>query len=505
MKQNWRLLNKVLRIICIVIVFAEEVTSTELDLKQVIELALKNNPSVIAEELELHNQSSEVKKHQAEYIPCFLISGNTSITEDQPGFEGLRINGRHFSASIKQKIPLGGEFTISNSYQHNTYSSYESDITSYRFTNYNLESYHTTSTVPGKNVYLRESALSFTQPVLKSGLWGPAFFEIKTAQQQRVLQEWHLGQMRMELIENVKLAFYEVVKYKRQVEVAEEGKIISQKLLALAESRYKLGLTTEQEVTSARIELRDAEAVILVAHQQVAFAQKNLQNILNSKERVEVSNQQIKSAFSQKLDEAIVKGADLIQHIADATAMSLRNNRKLQGLKEQIELQKLLVEMANNQRLPALDFIAQYKRSGSGESFEEANDLTGNDTLVGLTLSYPFLNKRANENYTQQVRNLEKAKLALSASEIQVENSVANTIAQLNYIEKRIRNREKQLTFIKEYFSYSLKALEEGFITQDKVYLIRDQLLEAELLYHSAQVERHQLWARFDSLLGEPL
>ncbi|MBU3916965.1 TolC family protein, partial [bacterium] len=261
------------------------------------------------------------------------------------------------------------------------------------------------------------------------------------------------------------------------------------------------GLMSEQEVMLSAIELNKAKAEVLSTLHRLNTTINELQSLLAIEEEIKISDRGNKKSSHLEIEKAIASQTELSSLIKSVISLALENNPQLQMIQAQVEQQNFNVFIAQNQLLPTLDFTAQYGKNGQGESFDEASDMKGESYQIGLTFSYPFYNRYLTESYYQQRKNLEKIRRRLCDTKTEISNLVTMLIKQLDLLEKRRKNDENQIRIMETFFDYSIKALEKGLITQDKVFLARDDLLKTKTRYRDILIERHKTWANLESLL----
>ncbi len=467
--------------ICIFLVFAFISTiypgkayPIELTLHQAIKAALRNNFGLQVEVNELENRIAEITKQKADFIPRFDLNLSYTRLEDQPVSEDISIENRDYSASIIQKLPLGGELSLSFSSGIKSSSSYQLDET---------------ITISGEDEYSSEFGIVYTHHLLKDGLFGPAFVAIKEASYDRQIQNIALDEFKIDMVSKVKAVFYQLIRQQKAMDVNKEILKISENVLELIRLRNELGLSPEIDVMRARIELNRSREVLLISRQGMEEAGKELQNLLGIDDKVKA------------LDQLDVKRT--LPTVKKAVSIALVQNQQLLQLKKQIEKQCLAVKVAGNHILPMVDLFTGFKKFGGGDSFESAGDLEGKEYQTGLKVSYPFYNISLTKNYHQRKRDLKKLKLKLRELEIQIINLTAALTRQLYLLEDRVSIFRDQLKIIRERLDIALKAFDHGLISIDRLYDARDDLLEVENQYLSLLLERRQKWAAFQALMGK--
>jgi len=479
--------------VCILLaLFPARVCCLELTIEQAIDLALKNNPGLTAEKIELANRVSKTTQQKADYIPTFDLSSTYIRKEDQPTTPDLEQDDQDYRASITQKLPLGGELSFSYAYGRKSLSSYQSETTSYGLgPDFSIEPYTEMIDIAGTDEYHTKLDLSYTHHLLKGGFFGPAFVPIREARFDRLIQEQTLAGFQIDLISKVQAAFFENVIQQRDVEFNQEILEISQRILNLITSRFKIGLSAEMDVMTARIEMNRSRQEALSSITALEGARKKLKDLLGIVDQISVT------------DQLEVERVPL--GVEKAVSLALKHNRQLLALKKEIEKQELAVKVASNHLLPQVDLLAGLKQTGWGRSFDDARDLQSKEYQVGLIFSYPLYNRGVREGYRQRKGELKKLKLRYREFETEITNAVTMLVRQLNLLGNRINILSEQLEILNKRLNLALQAFDEGFISLDRVYDARDDLTQGKKGHLFAMLEYHQQWAALQGLTGKEI
>lgn len=461
----------------------------DLTVDESIKLALKNNFGLRIENQELANRISQVTKEKAFYIPRLDLNASYGRREDIPDLVADSQDDQEYSASVIQELPLGGSLSLSYSTGKTSISSFESEISSFRFgPNFIIEPFREITTIPGEDIHFSEAGLTYLQPLLKDGLAGPIFVDIRDAKFNRDIQEIFLDDVQINLVNQVRTAFYQLVRQQRATEINKEILKISDDILKLIQTRFEMGRAPELEVMLARVERNKNRQAYLLSLQDLERAQKALQDLLG----IAVSVKAI-----EQLEAELA-----IPNLSDAISASLQKNKRILSVKQQISKEELAVDVARNQVLPQVDLFASYKIVGRGDSYNQANNLNGKEYKAGLLFSYPFHNIALTENLHQANRNLKKLKLRQKDLETEITNLSTQLVNELNLLQERIDIYDEQLKITKERLDLALKAFEQGLILARFLYDARDDLFEAENIYLAVLLERIQKLSELQTLMG---
>ena len=460
-----------------------------LTIEESIKLALKNNFDVQIESQELENRISEVTKEKAYYIPWLELKTSYSHENDTPDIAADSQDEHDYSAAIVQDLPLGGVLSLSYSTGKTSISSYESEITRYRIgQDFMIDSFIESTIIPGEDIHFSEVDLTYQQPLLKGGLAAPAFAEIKDARFDHDIQETIIDDLQINLVSEVKTAYYRLVRQQRATEINKEILAISDNILNLIHARFEMGRVAELESMSARVQRNKNRQAYLLSCQNLQVAQKTLQNLLGIDLLIKANDNLEKEVSIPNTNYVI--------------STALQQNKQLLSIKQQIAKTELAVKVSKNQILPQVDLFASVISVGQGDSYSRAGNMKGKEYKAGLLISYPFNNIALTEDLKQTRRDLKKLKLRLKDQETKVINLSSQLVNELNLLQKRIDVYDEQLEITKERIDLALKAFNQGLIIASLLYDAQDDLFDAENLYLSVLLERIQKLSELQSLMG---
>ncbi len=166
--------------------------------------------------------------------------------------------------------------------------------------------------------------------------------------------------------------------------------------------------------------------------------------------------------------------------------------------KSKIELEKQKYLINKSSFYPKLSLVANYKKSGFGDDFEELRQGQSqfSSGFLGLRLSIPLLS--ANNIY-----NIKKQRIAINKSELEFEEYkeerektfLTNSI-EMNNIIKVIKYGKKRLALSKENEDLSLEKIEKGIINMTELKKIQEEFLDAQDRLSLAELEYLKLYVK---------
>lgn len=114
----------------------------------------------------------------------------------------------------------------------------------------------------------------------------PWFGKLRTrgevAQQEVRMAIARLAQAELKVVEDVRLAYYDLYFNQRSLDITEENKRLLEDLLQIADTRYRTGETSQQDVLRAQVELDRVDERIILLRQALEEVQADLTRLLHA-------------------------------------------------------------------------------------------------------------------------------------------------------------------------------------------------------------------------------
>ena len=478
-----------------------------LTLEDSIVRALKGNLNIAAEVINPGLASAQVSLAKQMYSPTiqFDLSGNHM---EQLSTWSLQTSGTYInrststSAAISQKIPFGGSFQASLSYDY-TYSPNE------LFQSYN----------PRYNSRLN---LSLTQPLLKNFGWTVSRREIIIAQNSFELSRSQFKDTLIETVYSVESAYWNLVYAIENLKTLRLSLESGRDLLAKTRREVQVGTKAPIEVLNAEATVARREADILRAEAQVKRSQDLLRTLLNlgidpaagDKNPVPADKPEFKP-FAITVEEAYTQ------------AMTQRPD--LETARSTIQTKSVNFKFAKNQRLPQLDFrlikgspgisgqqffydpldpygtpIPGPPGSGS-KAFADSFRFLYDNWTAGLTLTIPFGDVFGKANYTYAKLDLQQAQARLKTQEQQIYLEVSDAVRVLETAAKSVDAYRIARELAEKQLEAEMKKLGVGMSTNYFVLTYQDALASARSLEMQALVDYNVAVANIAKVTGTTL
>jgi len=477
-----------------------------LSLEDCILKAMENNLNVAVEVLNPELADISVSRAMENFLPSLsfgysLQNTNSPSISFIEGEEKISSEYSDYSASIFQRIPTGGEFSISLS------------------SNKNESNQKFLSVNPRYSSTLR---FNFTQPLLKNFGFKISRKEIIIAKYNRDISESQLMGVLMDTIYNVESAYWNFVYSIENLKAKRQSLKLAQDLLAKNKREVDVGTLAPIEILSAQTEVASREADILQAEALVKNNEDLLKTIINlaaEEKGVEADIIPVdKPAFDQKE-----------VNLEDALLTALENRPDLQANRIDIKSKKIDLSYARNQLLPDLSVLASYWSpgisgtqiiydisdpfgppidtipGGSSDALRDAFGLKFKNWYVGLTLSIPLNSVISRAEYAQARVNLDQAMFRLKNQEQQVFLEIKNAVRGVQTDYKRVHAYRIARELAEKKLDAEEKKLKVGLTTNYVVLQYQRDLADALSAELQAIIDYNLSLARLDKALGTTL
>jgi cobalt-zinc-cadmium efflux system outer membrane protein len=101
------------------------------------------------------------------------------------------------------------------------------------------------------------------------------------AEEETNVARAQLAVVELEVIEQVKRAYYELYFIQKAIRITEDDKKLLTDLSAIAESKYRTGTVSQQDVLRAQVEVSNLESELIRLRQELESAQARLARLLH--------------------------------------------------------------------------------------------------------------------------------------------------------------------------------------------------------------------------------
>ena len=450
-----------------------------LSLQEAIMRGLANNLDIRVVSYTPEISYQEMIEAAAEFD--YVIFGGASITKTDEflALAGVRNDRRtqEVEAGIRQRTVTGADWSLTYGLDHDRNRS-------------------TSTTVPSWTPLV---SLSVTQPLLRGGWMERNLASLRIS---RINRNTSLSQFRQQVeltVTQIITAYWRLVQARREVVIQEALMDASLTTLKRIQDRMDLDATAVQiKQTEAAVEQR--RAVLIQAENNVGDAQDDLGRLLadatvNSLTDVEVIPTDTPAETAVTINEM------------DQLVTALRYNPVLEQARLAIAAADITVKVAENDKLPRLDFTATTDIQGRGRSFHGSRKSMETFDQVSwslaLTFEYPLGNRERESVHRQ--RRYERLR-AITDLQNQVDQVAQAVRERIREVRSQFREISTQRVAV-EAATAQLQALEDterirGALTpeflqvklsaQDTLAAAHRDLIRAIVTYNVAMVEVNQ-------------
>lgn len=325
---------------------SEDPNARGLTLKEAFYIAIKNNPSIKASELDPVASMETVRESNGTFDPNLTAQGDIEKTV-VPVTSALQTGG---ATSFVQKF-----------YDWNFGINKVSAITNGTFgLTFNNDRSLSNSTFAGVNPdYSPTLALSLSQPLLQNFGWQWATINVQIAESGQKQAQWTYGQALQDFVQKIGNDYWNVVLSEENLEVARAALVFNLDLVRQNAISVKVG-------TLAPINLQEAQSAAATAEANVYTAEANLKN-----SRVQLRQDVMLNPYGTFIPEEIqplTRPNPQERIVVDeerALELAVLYVPSLGSMREAIRDALLQVKYSENQVLPQLNLGAQFGLTSS--------------------------------------------------------------------------------------------------------------------------------------------
>jgi cobalt-zinc-cadmium efflux system outer membrane protein len=326
-----------------------------------------------------------------------------------------------------------------------------------------------------------ETRVVFSQPVL---LGGKRTDRTRVARYERDAAGWEYESMRLRVLTDATIAFFELLSAQRVVELTRETVRIANDVEAATARRVEAGAASPVELTRAQVASSSAEADLEEARNVLLAARVRLASTWGS------SNPRFATAVGDlEIDPHRLPPLPLLRD-------RLAQNPELKRHSVEVVRQEAALDLEKSKRFPDLTVRFGYQHIGE----EEANTL-----IAGFALPLPIFDR--NQGGVAEARaHLARSEWNERVSRVQAEGTLLRTYAALETaIQQQKTFREKILPGALSAFESVREGYDRGKFNLLELLSSQRTLAETRRRYTSVLVSVHEARARLEGIIGAPL
>jgi outer membrane protein len=363
----------------------------------------------------------------------------------------------------------------------------------------------TNDTITTLSPELRSSwSLSLTQPLLKDLIWNSPWTQVKTSRIAHEASSEDFRRAVMDTVRSIEDAYWTLIAQRERFRVARKSVETARALRDQTRTQHEVGVVSKVEVTEAEAGLARREFDAIVAENRY----RNQLDVL-----IDLVLGPHLRASSTLVIEPTDRPEDYVQYEVDmdtAMAIAFEKRPELEAARYEVKRQEIQLQFTSNQRLPSLDGVLTFGRSGAagfqnpkldpcrfdpnpacmasppdlsqgdfGNTFRDYSDspaFTG-----GVRFGIPLPNTAARNAYSRTKVELRRAKTQLRREEQRVILEVREAARNLEASQEGIASAKRSLTSADEQLHAERIRLQYGESTPFDVLQREEQYVEAEV------------------------
>jgi outer membrane protein TolC len=314
-------------------------------------------------------------------------------------------------------------------------------------------------------------------------------FAVLTAQKAGLsISEQEIRRVRQQLALDVKNAYYNVTRSGRLLDVAEEALRNAQQRLTLAQAQYAAGTVAQFDVIRAQTHVSQNQQNLLAAQNGLDLSKKALNNILARPINTPVALYDVTTLPT--MDQALIE----LERVA------VVNRPEIEEGRQNVKLQKLLVQVAQRSVLPSLVLSStlNYDPEPSGFGGRKTSFVTV------AVLSVPiFDGGLARGRVRQQRAEVEIAKANLTQLNRGVSLEVTQAYLNLANSKERLNTADSAVTEATESLRLSRIRYQSGVSILLEVSDAELAFTQAETNLVNARYDYLTAWAQLQKAIGQ--
>ncbi|MDE6139911.1 MAG: TolC family protein [Alistipes sp.] len=322
---------------------------------------------------------------------------------------------------------------------------------------------------------------------------------------------------RIELVADVRTAFYNILLAEQSLSVLQESVITTQRVVDNTEVQFRNGVASEYDYITAKVQLSNLKPSVMQAENAVELSKLQLKMYLSIPEDIEI---EVKGSLDDMRTEVLLG--------SDNLSTDISHNSSLRTLDLQRELLEHQVKLIQTQRMPTVAAFgsavytgndmerlnfggmmgggADTPEGGTAEAVAQASSNSfwwQHPINVGLQISIPIFSGFAKTNQVRSVRNqIRQIDLQRSYAEEGVSLQIRQSINNLLTARETMLANEQTVEQAQKAYDISYTRYGAGAGTILELNSAQLQLTQAQLNYSQSIYDYLSSKAEYDKVAG---
>ncbi len=418
-----------------------------LSLEEAVQLALVNNLQLLStldvvQGAQISKQVSE-SRFNLKLTPSYARGlGDQSTIDQRFGLEASRL------------LSFGTTVT----------GSYRSDATNSSLGNFNNSSI----------------SLGVTQPLLRGFGQRATTFDLENSRRGVQGAERNLDLTRQRLAVDVVASYFNIVRQRGLVEVAEKSVERTKELLRASEARLEVGLASKLDVFRAELQLSQAEDSMILRSEALELAHDAFKFNLGLGPHERVSIEVVEPEYRP-----------LAIDLNEMTELALQNRIEVREERDRITDSQRGLAVSKQSLLPQLDLNMRYEKRGIGDSLISSFGFQDSAFNVFLSTSYAVDRTSENASFALSQIDVDARRRSLRLVEYNVVNEVRAAARSVERVGKSILLQERNIDFAEKQLRLATLRYQRGLASNFDIIDAENNLIQARSNYVSLVTDHH--------------
>lgn len=316
--------------------------------------------------------------------------------------------------------------------------------------------------------------VTLTQPLLRG--FGPTStqYNLKNARRSLESSNRNLELARQRLAVEVVASYYNILRQKGLVEVAQAAWDRSKELLRASEARLEVGLASKLDVFRAELQISQAEEGVITRQEALELALDDLKFKLGLDPEEEVALEMVEPEYQPiELD------------IKELTRVALAHRIEVLEEQDRVEDAQRSAAVSRQNLLPQLDLNVRYEQRGLGASLGESFDFQDQGFDVFLSTSYQLDQSSERASYAMSQIDLEARRRSMRLVEYNIANEVRAAARNVERIAKSIALQERNIDFAEKQRRLANLRYQRGLASNFDIIDAENNVIQAHSNYVS--------------------
>ncbi len=343
--------------------------------------------------------------------------------------------------------------------------------------------------------------VSITQPLLRNSGTDAALAPLRLARTEDESAKWQYRQVVHDTLTFTALAYYDLLRARETLRVAERSVAMVDQLVRDNERRYERGAMSSQDVIEARARAARRKDSLFGTRLAVSDAENRLKRLVYA---------DFASVAGQRIEPRPLRGeTPPAGALKEAASAALDSRPDYQQARITVEQRRIQAGLERNRAMPAVDLVASYGYNGNdsslGDSISRAREGEAESFSVGAVFSLPLPNRTADARRRIALLELQRAELALEDFSQEISRQIADALQAIAVAEDRVRLTRETRALAAQSLEAEEKRLRAGTSTTFLVLEQQENLADAELREADALAVLAGAVAGFFRLTGRTL